>query len=92
MQTGESTTIVVGLKPPLASAVDSRVSHEELALEFDEEDVLADSAFGRRRYLLNAPDAIHRVLVENTANYRRTAATIRSARCRTVFLWYRPSA
>ena len=45
-----------------------------------EEDVLSGSAFGRRRFLLNAPDAIHHVLVENTGNYRRTAATIRILR------------
>jgi unspecific monooxygenase len=32
---------------------------------------------GRTRVLLNTADAIHRVLVENTANYQRTAATIR---------------
>ncbi len=32
---------------------------------------------GRARVLINTADAIHRVLVENTANYRRTAVTIR---------------
>ena len=41
-----------------------------------EQDILVGSAFGRTRMLINAPDVIHRVLVENTANYRRTAATI----------------
>src|SRR6202045_1321756 len=45
-----------------------------------EQDVLVGSAFGRRRLLINAPDAIHRVLVENTANYCRTSATIRILR------------
>ena len=45
-----------------------------------EEDVLVGSALGRTRMLLNAPDAIHRVLVENTANYCRTSATIRILR------------
>src|ERR1700719_3608057 len=45
-----------------------------------EEDVLVGSAFGRTRLLINAPDAIHRVLVENTANYCRTSATIRILR------------
>jgi unspecific monooxygenase len=45
-----------------------------------EQDVLAQRFFGRRRLLLNAPDAIHRVLVENAANYRRSPATIRILR------------
>ena len=45
-----------------------------------EQDILVGSAFGRTRMLINAPDVIHRVLVENTANYRRTAATIRILR------------
>ncbi len=38
------------------------------------------SFLGRTRLLLNAPEAIHHVLVENTANYRRTNATIRILR------------
>jgi cytochrome P450 len=42
-----------------------------------EQDALVGSALGRTRVLINAPDAIHRVLVENTANYCRTSATIR---------------
>jgi hypothetical protein len=42
-----------------------------------EQDVLAGSGFGRKRFLLNAPKAIHRVMVENTANYVRTPVTIR---------------
>jgi cytochrome P450 len=45
-----------------------------------ERDVVSGSAFGRTRMLINAPDAIHRVLVENTANYCRTPATIRILR------------
>ena len=45
-----------------------------------EKDVLVQSFFGRRRMLLNHPDAIHRVLVENAANYRRSPATIRILR------------
>jgi hypothetical protein len=43
-------------------------------------DVLAQPFLGRRRFLLNAPDAIHHVLVDNIANYRRTSATIRILR------------
>jgi cytochrome P450 len=42
-----------------------------------EQDAVVGSALGRTRVLINAPDAIHRVLVENTANYCRTSATIR---------------
>jgi cytochrome P450 len=45
-----------------------------------EQDVLVGSAFGRTRLLINAPEAIHRVLVDNTANYCRTSATIRILR------------
>ena len=45
-----------------------------------EEDIVVGSALGRARLLINAPDAIHRVLVENTANYCRTSATIRILR------------
>jgi unspecific monooxygenase len=45
-----------------------------------EQDVLVGRAFGRTRVLISAPDAIHRVLVENTANYGRTSATIRILR------------
>jgi cytochrome P450 len=45
-----------------------------------EQDVVVGSALGRTRLLINAPDAIHRVLVENTANYCRTSATIRILR------------
>jgi cytochrome P450 len=41
------------------------------------EDALVQSFLGRRRFLLNTPAAIHHVLVEHTANYRRTPATIR---------------
>jgi len=45
-----------------------------------EQDVLVGRGFGRTRLLINSPDAIHRVLVENTANYGRSAATIRILR------------
>ena len=36
--------------------------------------------FGRKNYLLNAPEAIHHVLVDNHANYRRSPASIRILR------------
>ncbi len=42
-----------------------------------EQDAVVGRAFGRTRVLINAPEAIHRVLVDNTANYCRTSATIR---------------
>jgi hypothetical protein len=42
-----------------------------------EQDVVVNSGFGRKRFLLNSPKAIHRVLVENASNYARTPATIR---------------
>src|SRR6266576_5640265 len=45
-----------------------------------EADFLVGRFFARRSLLINAPDAIHRVLVENTGNYGRTAATIRILR------------
>jgi cytochrome P450 len=45
-----------------------------------ERDVVVGSALRRTRLLINAPDAIHRVLVDNTANYCRTSATIRILR------------
>ena len=45
-----------------------------------EQGVVVRSALGRTRILINAPDAIHRVLVENAANYCRTSATIRILR------------
>ncbi len=36
--------------------------------------------FGRTNYLLNEPDAIHRVLVDNPSNYRRSPASVRILR------------
>src|ERR1700733_973092 len=43
-------------------------------------DVLEQSFFRRKRFLLNAPDAIHHVLVDNIENYRRPRVTIRILR------------
>jgi cytochrome P450 len=45
-----------------------------------EQDILVNKFFGRQRLLLNAAEAIHHVLVENPANYRRSPATIRILR------------
>ena len=45
-----------------------------------EQEILVSRFFGRQRVLLNAPDAIHHVLVENAANYRRSPASVRILR------------
>ncbi len=45
-----------------------------------ERDVLVNRLLGRTRMLINAPEAVHRVLVENSGNYRRTSAAIRILR------------
>jgi cytochrome P450 len=45
-----------------------------------QEDVLVRRFLGRSHILLNAPDAIHHVLVDNHANYRRSPASIRILR------------
>jgi cytochrome P450 len=45
-----------------------------------QEDVLVRNFLGRSNMLLNAPDAIHRVLVDNPGNYRRSPASIRILR------------
>ena len=42
--------------------------------------VIVDRRLGRTRILINGPDAIHRVLVENPDNYRRTPAAVRILR------------
>jgi unspecific monooxygenase len=44
------------------------------------EDISVRHFLGRQNVLLNAPDAIHHVLVDNHANYRRTPASIRILR------------
>ena len=45
-----------------------------------EEDAVEHSLFRLKWTLLNEPEAIHHVLVENAGNYRRTSATIRVLR------------
>ncbi len=45
-----------------------------------EEDVIVRSFLGRQQIILNRPQGIHHILVENPDNYRRTAATIRMLR------------
>src|SRR5580692_6992983 len=44
------------------------------------DDILVRQFLGRKNVLLNAPDAIHHVLVDNHANYRRSPASIRILR------------
>jgi len=44
------------------------------------DEMMVRQFFGRKNVLLNAPDAIHHVLVDNHANYRRSAASIRILR------------
>lgn len=45
-----------------------------------EEDVVRGSFFGRNSYIVNTPDAIRHVLVDNYENYTRTPAGIRVLR------------
>jgi cytochrome P450 len=45
-----------------------------------EREVVASRTLGRSQMLLNAPEAIHHVLVGNPENYRRTPASIRILR------------
>ncbi len=45
-----------------------------------EEDVIASIFLGRDRVLINNPDGIRRVLVDNHTNYRRSPSTIRILR------------
>ena len=45
-----------------------------------EEEVVVRSFFGRRQVILSRPASIHHILVDNPANYHRTAATIRMLR------------
>ena len=45
-----------------------------------QDDVVVRRFLGRSQMLLNAPDAIRRVLVDNHGNYRRSPASIRILR------------
>ena len=45
-----------------------------------EQEIAIRSFLGRKSFLLNQPDVIRHVLVDNAANYRRTAAAIRILR------------
>ncbi len=45
-----------------------------------QEQVLRHRFLGRTHMLINAPDAIHHILVDNPANYRRSPASIRILR------------
>ena len=50
------------------------------APEAFDDDVVYRRFLGRQQIILNRPAGIHRILVENTENYRRTAAGIRILR------------
>jgi cytochrome P450 len=45
-----------------------------------DKDVVVRRSFGRHQIILNRPTGIQHVLIDNTANYRRTGATIRMLR------------
>ncbi len=45
-----------------------------------ERDILINRPVGRTQMLVNSPEAIHRVVVENPGNYRRTPAAMRILR------------
>jgi unspecific monooxygenase len=45
-----------------------------------QEDVLVRRLFGRSTMLINSPEAVHRVLVDNPDNYRRSPASVRVLR------------
>src|ERR1700748_444261 len=78
--------------PPIACALAPQASARETARalgenalsafppEAFEEEMVVRSFFGRRRVILSRPASIHHILVDNAANYRRTAATIRMLR------------
>jgi len=44
------------------------------------QDLVVQRSLGRTYALINAPEAIHRVLIDNTGNYRRTPASVRILR------------
>ncbi len=78
--------------PPASRVSDEAASAREIARalgenallafppEAFEEEVLIRNFFGRRQVILSRPASIHHILVDNPANYRRTAATIRMLR------------
>jgi cytochrome P450 len=43
-----------------------------------EDDIVVHRFLGHRQFIFNRPDAIRRILVENSGNYVRTAPTIRA--------------
>jgi cytochrome P450 len=68
----------------LSGRVIAKALRENALLAFPpqafEEEVVFRSFFGRQQIILNRPQAIHHILVENVENYRRTPATIRMLR------------
>jgi unspecific monooxygenase len=68
----------------LSGRVIAKALRENALLAFPpeafEEDVVVRGFLGRQQLILNRPQGIHHILVENPDNYRRTAATIRMLR------------
>ena len=87
-QVTEEQTLAPSIPQALAGAPSGRVIAKALrenALsafppEAFEEDVIFRSFFGRQQIILNRPQGIHHILVENPGNYRRTPATMRMLR------------
>jgi cytochrome P450 len=84
-----ATTLLVPARPPPQAQELSVVGFlrairtNALTLWTDaayEQDVVVRRFLGRTQVLVNAPEAIHRVLVDNPGNYRRSPASIRILR------------
>jgi unspecific monooxygenase len=69
---------------PQSGRVIAKMLRENALLAFPpqafEEDVVFRRFFGRQQIILNRPQAIHHILVENAQNYGRTRGTIRMLR------------
>ena len=69
---------------PLTGRVIAKALRENALTAFPpeafEDEVVYRSFFGRQQIILNKPQAIHHILVENPDNYRRTPATMRMLR------------
>src|ERR1700742_5227496 len=89
---GMDATIGFALRPPVPPPPDVTLSlrgylqaarRNVIGLWPDqayEQDCHVQQVLHRRSVLLNAPDAIHHVLVDNPGNYRRTPSAVRALR------------
>jgi cytochrome P450 len=84
-----ATTLLIPPRPPPAAqelsllAFLRAIRTNALTMWTDaayEQDVVVRHFLGRTNVLINTPDAIHRVLVDNPGNYRRSPASIRILR------------